>query len=699
MQELFAGQHRYVVPPYQRAYVWTEERQWLPLWEDIERTADARAEENDQHHFLGAIVIRREKTPPGGITEWSVIDGQQRLTTLQLALSALADAARSDGFFQDAKRLEKLIHHDELEADGDLRFKFWPTSVNRAAFRDVTAEGGPNHGVADDPNNMIHEAWSFFRVRAYDYAHADAADTEVVGGRYSILREVLSGLMQIVTIDLEKNDPAQVIFETLNARGTPLLAIELVKNALFGEAESSGADIDEVNRVYWRELDDRDYWGKDQRLGRLTVPRSEAFLMHWLAMQLGEVIATDRLFELFRRDVLGSPDTDAMALIGTLNEDAAIMRGFDTPQPGSTDARFFDALSTVDTTTMHPVALLLFRSEELQDGRRNRALSALASYLIRRMVCGFSAKNYSQLAARLIKKARADVSHADDAIVEELLESQADTYRWPTDDEVFSRLQTHPLAGWLGQHKIVLLLSTVELAARKGKVEAIDTLPRKLEVEHIMPRAWRTNWPVDPPTDEEKAKERDASVDRLGNLTLVTKSLNASMSNAAWEKKRGALEEHSLLVLNRDLVKRSSWSEQDIRGRGSEVGAKIVELWPGPQTFMPEEWQPKEAESWPDAAQMEVADVKAVYASASPYLRAVLDALSTSPDTRRRFRDVEASLQWPRGRLSSVCGGYGAKTAPAYGGKRPWHVHLDSEGVWWMWMDGERAAALNARLK
>lgn len=71
--DLFAGLDRYLVPAYQRPYVWNEERQWLPLWEDIERLADSRLSSGpDEHHFLGAIVIRQENIQPGGITEWSV---------------------------------------------------------------------------------------------------------------------------------------------------------------------------------------------------------------------------------------------------------------------------------------------------------------------------------------------------------------------------------------------------------------------------------------------------------------------------------------------------------------------------------------------------------------------------------------------------------------------------------------------------
>jgi hypothetical protein len=221
---LFASQHRYLVPAYQRSYVWTEGRQWLPLWEDVERISDSRLEGNGEHHFLGAIVIRREKTPPGGITEWSVIDGQQRLTTLQLLVSSIASAAASDGCRKDARLLQKLVFHDEDEADGVERFKFWPTTANRDAFRDALMIDGDGSSVVDDPSNTIHEAWAFFRARTIDYVHADAAPLDEVIARYAALREAVTGLLQVVTITLDKGDPAQVIFETLNARGTPLLA-------------------------------------------------------------------------------------------------------------------------------------------------------------------------------------------------------------------------------------------------------------------------------------------------------------------------------------------------------------------------------------------------------------------------------------------------------------------------------------------
>ena len=225
VQDLFGGQHRYVVPAYQRAYVWDEDKQWEPLWADVERATDSCLAESFEEHFLGAIVIRVEKTPPGGITEWSVIDGQQRLTTIQLMLAAIAESARREDFDDEAQLMEHLIHHSSLMAEGDERFKFWPTKLNRGAFAEVAAEGGPGADIVDDENNTIHEAFEFFMHHARTYAHADVEDDSQARTRYAALRQAITGLLKIVTISLEKDDPAQVIFETLNARGTPLLAI------------------------------------------------------------------------------------------------------------------------------------------------------------------------------------------------------------------------------------------------------------------------------------------------------------------------------------------------------------------------------------------------------------------------------------------------------------------------------------------
>jgi len=693
VQEIFSGQHRYVVPPYQRPYVWTEELQWEPFWEDIERITDSRLVTEDQRHFLGAVVIRREKTPVGGITEWSVIDGQQRLTTLQLLMSALAAAAAAAGLDSERRRLEQLLTHPEHDAVGDERFKFWPTSANQAAFRAVLEAAEHGSATVDDPDNTVHEAWMYFREKSEAYARADGASPDEITQRFAALRASVAGLLQIVTISLDKDDPAQLIFETLNARGTPLLAMDLVKNALFDRTAGVGISVGEIHDKHWQpQLGDARYWSQEQRLGRVLVPRSEAFLFHWLVMQTGRVVTTEGLFDTFRRDILGGPlADDPVALVKTLNDDAGVLRRFDDLAPAEVAGRrFFATLDALDTTTMVPVALLLFRAA-IEPVRRARALMAIESYLVRRLLRGLSTKNYSQLAARLVFVARDNLPAADDRIIQELLSSGADTSRWPTDEELNEHLASQGLYNWIGQRRIAFVLGQLERAKRSQKSEDL-ALPSKLEVEHVMPQSWQTHWPL--PDDPELVQRRNAHVNLLGNLTLVTGALNASMSNGAWTTKKLALEQHSLLMLNRGLVKEPVWDEDMIMARGLDLTTLILDIWRGPQHFMPEGWKLVEAESWAEDAAMPLDDVAAAYTAGSTHLRTMLGRLAAEPGRRWQFAELEAALGWPRGRIAGISGGYGQGMKKQFGGKRPWHVHLTNTGVWELWMDADRAAAI-----
>jgi Protein of unknown function (DUF1524) len=180
----------------------------------------------------------------------------------------------------------------------------------------------------------------------------------------------------------------------------------------------------------------------------------------------------------------------------------------------------------------------------------------------------------------------------------------------------------------------------------------------------------------------------------LGNLTLVTGALNASMSHGPWPTKKEALEEHSLLILNRELLKAPAWDEQSIQARGSAITELLLAIWRGPQHFMPQGWKLVEAESWADNAKMPLDDVTAAYTGGSEHLRTMLERLAAEPGRRWRFADLEAELGWPRGRIAGVSGGYAQGRQKQFDGQRPWHLHLTSAGVWEIWMDVERAAAI-----
>lgn len=101
---------------------------------------------------------------------------------------------------------------------------------------------GPNLDAPDDPGNLIQEAFRFFHGSLAEWLDDGEPDEEEPQRRAVTLRDVLRQRVRLVVIDLEDEDDPQVIFETLNDRGTPLLKIDLVKNLVFQRAEKAGAD-------------------------------------------------------------------------------------------------------------------------------------------------------------------------------------------------------------------------------------------------------------------------------------------------------------------------------------------------------------------------------------------------------------------------------------------------------------------------
>jgi len=128
-----------------------------------------------------------------------------------------------------------------------------------------------------------------------------------------------------------------------------------------------------------------------------------------------------------------------------------------------------------------------------------------------------------------------------------------------------------------------MILEALELQRRASdKTEDLALPKKKLSIEHIMPRGWMaTNWPL--PDDTEQAKEaRERLIHTLGNLTLVTGSLNSSLSNDPWIKKVVTLKRYSVLLLNADLQRESEWNETAIQNRSKELFKLARNVWPYP---------------------------------------------------------------------------------------------------------------------
>ena len=116
-----------------------------------------------------------------------------------------------------------------------------------------------------------------------------------VVGRLRLLAEVVQQQLVVVAINLDQKDDDQLIFETLNDRGTPLLAADLIKNMVFQQGEDLGADVGAWGEKYWADFDE-DWWRQEVQQGRLFRSRIDLFLQYWLTMRMQDEIPAEKIF-------------------------------------------------------------------------------------------------------------------------------------------------------------------------------------------------------------------------------------------------------------------------------------------------------------------------------------------------------------------------------------------------------------------
>lgn len=602
-RDLFDGKVTFEIPPFQRPYVWTEEEQWQPLWDDVARIADAslRAENVDlgssTQHFLGAVVVKQLSSGAGDPSRSSVIDGQQRLTTLQLLLDAAQLVMEESGYENHAESIHELVVNDSKRFRGtSKRFKLWPSRIDRDAFEQVM----DNEAVVQlkYADSRIVLAHSFFVKTIREWVDTGAENTET---RFATLAKVLQSNLQIVAIDLSGSDDDQLIFETLNDRGTPLLAADLIKNYIFQQCDSIGVDVDTWADRFWRDFDN-DWWREEIPQGRLFRSRIDLFLQYWLTMRTREEIPTDAVFSSFRRYADGqlSEKISAESFLEQLRSDADTFQDFAELDPRSDQGRFYSrVVEALEMGVFIPLLLwIITDAHPASPEQADRAIRAVESWAVRRTLLRMTMKDVNRLVVALLRELDNHASELiGDATVEFLLAQTADARVWPTDNDLITNLPKVKVYGSIKQRRLRAILSGVELQMRSRRHENV-TLPERLDIEHVMPRGWRSYWQDGIVNDPEASATRDKLINTIGNLTLVTKSLNSTLSNRPWSDsdanvnpgkgenkglgKRALLNKYSVLALSRSIVDEhpDAWTDADIDERSQAIVSVIVEAWP-----------------------------------------------------------------------------------------------------------------------
>jgi hypothetical protein len=621
IQQIYQDRRQYRVPFYQRPYVWNRDDQWGRLWEDIRDKAEARLlGDKAVPHFMGAVVLEpQKKTGLLGVERHHIIDGQQRLTTMQYVLTALTLALREWGQPTFQPIIEACLRNGNPETMEDREveaFKLWPTFRDREPYvRAMTATsleelrerfpasftqtGNLRKIGVDHPPAL--EAIVFFRGAMVEWAN-EHKDQAIEAIAMALATATLTDL-SIVCISLGEEDDAQVIFETLNGHGAELHATDLIRNFIFMRA---GTNADDLYANLWCQFESP-LWSESQSRGRLSRPRLEWFVQTAVQAETGDEIDIGRLYAGYRRFVDNSATLrDADAQLGMLNRHAEHYRALVTGTGDLPIGVFGRRIGVWDASPVHALALRVAASS-LSVDEQCEIFDCVESYLVRRAICGLTRKNYNKVFAQQLKKLQSGDLSAT-AFRATLAEGTGEISRWPRDEE-FRRhwLNGDVYPGRLDAGKLRAIFHRLETAMRSEKSEervplALDTL----DIDHILPQTWHTYWQLPdgthatandvsqarilqyaPDNLDERSKlilAREAAVPRLGNLTLVHYGVNRALQNHAYAQKRQALFNHSNLQLNRELMQRDQWDEDAILKRGEMLFEVARTLWAGPDS-------------------------------------------------------------------------------------------------------------------
>lgn len=601
LKQIMTPERRYVIPTFQRDYEWTKDGQWQLLFEDLESVADrlgmaranaaatgasmAKAEKAVSPHFLGAIVCDQLPSPAGGLDVRAVIDGQQRLTTLQLLVRGVLDVLIEQNSSRVPQVRRLLENPPDVVTQPHEKHKLWPRRKDRLVWPQAMGDAVPTDG-----------SHLYLQCRRFFAQETRAAATATDGtNRIDNLVDALLDLFKLVVIDLEANDDAQVIFEVLNGRQTPLSASDLVKNLLFLRGElADEKELEQLYDNYWAEFDEA-WWKKEIGTGHAARGRRDVLLSVWLTAASGAEANVGHLYGQVR-DYLADAGRNTKDILIELHAYGqaymAIYRAKEAESPAL--ARAYRRLDRLNILTAVPILTWLrtLPVTQLSHDDHVQCVRAIESWVVRRMVVGANTRGYGAAFLSVLKSAQAAArvpgGNIASAIIDGL-DKSPNSLVWPTDDAVNAAFTNSTFYGWVSQERIRMLLGSIDeqMQADNKKTEPAVFDYDKLQIEHVMPQAWRENWPLEPavtadPTARTLAEgARDSAVHRIGNLTLVTPEFNQSVSNLDWKTaKKPELTKQSKLQLNHPIAGKETWNETTISARASMLAKVACRIWP-----------------------------------------------------------------------------------------------------------------------
>lgn len=578
------------IPVYQRHYAWESDKEFSPtrlFWEVVEERAKARLEGKDvDPYYFGAILVEKKGESVGEPQKLDVVDGQQRLTTITVAMFAIISVARK---FNCKEKIQTELSEYIFNIPKSRELpKLVPTNFDCTQFNnllfsafDLSQPKQPDHDENTKKSKIV-QARDFFKEQFEEFVK----ENEVYGATKTInaLIYIIVYTFELILIELKKTDKSQKVFETLNSTAKQLTTFDLIRNDIFYRAanDEPESDVKLFNDDLWQEFE-RPFW--EEHPGRSNKnTHIEAYIARMLMAKNQQYLLMDRnsIFKEYKNfaERIRSSGKDVPEEIEIISEYVDVYKYLvgesdNNPIGSGFDFGYF-MYKICKSMDFYPALFTIVCCEAPTDDKQ-QMIRLLESYVIRRHICKLTADNYNQFAPGIFHASGKKPNYR--ALHGFLMDFENETHVFPDNKALESACLRENFYA-RNNLKDYIFDCIVAHEAKISRDEKCDT--KGLTIDHIMPIAWRARDGWKSALADFNEWDIDVRIHTIGNLTPMSRGRNAAKSNHDWSGEKGAraLLADCDLKFTRKLAEKESWGLNDIRARSEELAAIICEIWP-----------------------------------------------------------------------------------------------------------------------
>ena len=551
---------RFIIPVYQRNYDWKTEN-CKQLYDDLIKVI----KNNRRSHFFGSLVSVYE--PSGRNTEFLVIDGQQRLTTVSLLFLAMYNLIDSGFLVPADPSLGKQIYEDFLVdkyQPEETRIKLKPVKNDQKAFGKLFSSVDEHIRESNLTTN-------------YNYFYERIQKQEIT------IDELFDAIcrLEIINITLNNEDNPQLIFESLNSTGLDLSEGDKIRNFILMGLPSK--EQDEYYDKYWN------------RIEECTKYDVSSFVRDYLSVKQLSIPSQKKIYVSFKEYV----EQQSIETEELLKELLAYAKRYEILLTGGTKNKALDSciyrLNRLETTVTRPFFLEVLRLHDegkLDLDQVSEVFLITERYLFRRTICDLPTNALNKIFL-LLHREITRYEGNDVGYVEKFkyaLLSKKEKARFPGDEEFSNSFTERQIYQMNSKNKIYIL----ERLENYGTAEDKDVYRHCddgiYSIEHIMPQHLTPAWVSSLGEDYEQIHEN--WLHRIANLTLT--AYNSKYSNSTFEEKKTMKNgfEDSGIRMNTYIAKKDKWTLTELEERNQYLIGRALEIWATPTTtFKPAEKQ------------------------------------------------------------------------------------------------------------